>query len=106
MNLDKFGLAYPLKTVKFKIFAAATPPAADGPPPKYFLHLVYVKRYHYVDFQPNRTMLGRPSSSPPKNLIKSPSSIKIVGAPPAPDGSPPKYVLQLVYVRRYHHIDF
>ena len=64
-NLDKFWLAYPLKTVKFKIFA--TPSAADGPPPKHFLHLVYVTRYHHVDFQPNQTMLGRPTSSPPKN---------------------------------------
>ena len=67
---------------------------------------IYVIRCHHVNFQPNRTTLGRPTSSPPENLIKSPSSIKIVGAPPAPDGPPPKYVLHLVYVRRYHHIDF
>ena len=69
-------------------------------------YLVYVIRCHHINFQPNRTTLGRPTSSPPENLIKSPSSLKMVGAPPAPDGPPPKYVLHLVYVRRYHHIDF
>jgi len=62
-----------------------------GPPPKYKIRVVYVVRCPHVDFQPNRTTLGRPTSSPPKNLIKSPSSLKVVGAPPAPDGPPPKY---------------
>ena len=72
------------------------------PPPKYDLRVEYVKRCHHVDFQPNRTTLGRPTLSLPKNLIESHSSLQIVGAPPARDGQPPKYNLSVVYVRRFH----
>ena len=79
--------------------------AGAGRLPKYEIGVEYVIRCHHIDFQANRTNLGRPTSSPPVNLIKSPSSLKIVGAPPAPDGPPPKYVLRVVYVRRYHHIN-
>ena len=38
-----------------------------GPSPKYDLRVEYVIRCHHVDFQPNWTTLGRPTSSPPKN---------------------------------------
>ena len=79
---------------------------STGPPPKYVLRVVYVIRCHHVNFQPNRTTLGRPTPSPPENLIKSPSSLKMVGASTAPDSPPQKYKIRVVYVRRYHHIDF
>ena len=40
-----------------------------GPSPKYDLRVEYVIRCHHVDFQPNWTTLGRPTSSSPKNPL-------------------------------------
>ena len=51
--------------------------SSAGPPPKYVLCIVYVIRCHHVDFQPNRTTLGRPTPSPPENLIDMMFSLQI-----------------------------
>ena len=87
---------------KMRVFARAKAKVVRRQNMKY---VQYVIRCHHVDFQPTRRTLGRLTPNPPKNLIKSPS-LKMVVAPPAPDGPPPKYYLRLVYVRRCHHIDF